>query len=100
MNQSQGPSPEALESIGWSRVAGDERVRIARIAEEVERGFRALHDVEPAVAFFGSARSAETAREYSAAREVSRALAEVTPDAAACGMPRPATLARTEGCFG
>jgi len=74
MSEAPDASPEALESIGWSGVPTDERARVARIAGELERGFHTLHDVEPAVAIFGSARSAETASEYRAAREVARAV--------------------------
>jgi hypothetical protein len=68
-------SREALESIGWGGIAADDRGRIARIAAEIDSGFQALRDVEPAVAFFGSARSPETAPEYAMARDVARAVA-------------------------
>jgi len=68
-------SSEALASIGWDRIASDDRARIARIAEEFDAGFRRLRDVEPAVSFFGSARSPEGSPEYALAREVARAVA-------------------------
>ena len=68
-------SREALESIGWDGIAADDRARIARIAAEFDAGFRALRDVEPAVAIFGSARSSEDAPEYAMAREVASAVA-------------------------
>jgi hypothetical protein len=70
-------SVEALESIGWDGIPANDRARIARISAELDSGFRALRDVEPAVAFFGSARSSEGAPEYAMAREVARAVARV-----------------------
>jgi uncharacterized protein (TIGR00730 family) len=48
---------------------------VDRIAAELEASLAALHDVEPAVAFFGSARSGETSAEYRAARTVAQAVA-------------------------
>jgi uncharacterized protein (TIGR00730 family) len=42
---------------------------------ELELGFRRLCDIEPAVAFFGSARSSEASPEYALAREVAGAVA-------------------------
>ena len=77
MSEAPDASPEALESIGWGGVPADDRARVARIAAELERGFHTLRDVEPAVAIFGSARSAESASEYQAAREVARAVARM-----------------------
>ena len=68
---------DALESIGWGGFPADEQARVARIARELERGFRTLESVEPAIAIFGSARSAETSDEYRTAREVSRAVARM-----------------------
>ncbi len=65
----------ALEGIGW--LPGDERERVARISEELRSGFSALADVEPAVAVFGSARSARESAEYRQAREVARAVARL-----------------------
>jgi uncharacterized protein (TIGR00730 family) len=64
---------DSMEGIGWAGV--DERARVERITAEVEEGFARLRDVEPAVAFFGSARSAESSPEYAAARSVARAVA-------------------------
>jgi hypothetical protein len=66
---------DPLEGIGWSRLPSDERLRVQRIAAEVGAGFGTLADVEPAVAFFGSSRSAEDSPEYALAREVARAVA-------------------------
>ncbi|MEX2208764.1 MAG: TIGR00730 family Rossman fold protein [Myxococcota bacterium] len=71
----EGTSAEALESIGWQRDRADEAARVARISAELEHGFRALGDVEPAVAIFGSARSLAGSPEYSAARAVACAVA-------------------------
>lgn len=66
---------EALESIGWAPTPLGEKDRLSRILRELEAGFDALRDVEPAVAFFGSARSAPDSPEYELARAVSRAVA-------------------------
>jgi hypothetical protein len=65
---------EELEGIGWAAPPIDDRARVERIAAELEGGFETLRDVEPAVAFFGSARSAETSPEYAAARAVASAV--------------------------
>jgi uncharacterized protein (TIGR00730 family) len=67
----------ALEGVGWGGVPGRDRSRLARIAAEIERGFRVLRDVEPAVSFFGSARASRASAEYAAAREVARAVARM-----------------------
>jgi uncharacterized protein (TIGR00730 family) len=67
-------SPEALESIGWTEPA-EEAARLSRIEAEIARGFRALHDVEPAVAIFGSARASRSRGEYGDARAVAAAVA-------------------------
>ena len=68
---------EALEGVGWGRVPGRDRSRLARITAELQRGFRTLRDVEPAVSFFGSARSSKSSAEYAAARGVARAVARM-----------------------
>ena len=74
--QDSAPAPlGALESIGWDGVSGDDRARIARISAELERGFAALRDVEPAVGVFGSARASPKDAEYGAARDVARVVA-------------------------
>jgi len=73
-----GIPAEALEGIGWSApVESGELARIKRIATELEAGFAAMADVEPAVAFFGSARSSESTSEYGQAREIARAVARM-----------------------
>ena len=77
MTEQSEASLEALESIGWDGIAADDRARITRIASEFDSGFRALRDVEPAVAFFGSARSLVDAPEYAMARDVARAVARM-----------------------
>jgi uncharacterized protein (TIGR00730 family) len=74
MSDRRVASPEALESIGWG-VSPDDRTRIMRIEEELERGFAAMHGVEPAVSFFGSARAHPDDPAYVEAREVARAVA-------------------------
>jgi len=77
MEADRGASAEALEGIGWGGVSMDDRARIERIAAELDRGFRTLRDVEPAVAFFGSARSTEGTPEYALARDVASAVARM-----------------------
>jgi len=66
---------DALEGIGWSRIPADDHARVQRIATELRDGFETLANVEPAVAFFGSARSAEDSAEYALARGVAHAVA-------------------------
>ena len=68
---------EAFEGIGWGGIPGRDRSRVARITAELQRGFRRLRDVEPAVSCFGSARSSKSSAEYAAAREISRAVARM-----------------------
>ena len=64
------------DSPGVSRrVAHPDGDRIRRIGLELEDGFSALRHVEPAVSFFGSARSRPGAAEYDLAREVASAVA-------------------------
>ncbi len=75
MGDPVGESASALEGIGWDGAALGERERLVRIHEELQRGFTSLRDVEPAVSFFGSARSAATSREYGLARTVAQAVA-------------------------
>jgi hypothetical protein len=70
-----GPAREALEGIGW--LPDDEERRLERIRREVHEGFTRLRDVEPAVAFFGSARADEGHPAYAQAREVARAVARL-----------------------
>lgn len=77
MEGDRAAAAEALEGIGWGGDSTDDRARIGRIAAELDRGFRTLHDVEPAVAFFGSARSTEESPEYALAREISTAVARM-----------------------
>jgi uncharacterized protein (TIGR00730 family) len=67
---------EGLEGIGWPHLVSDDRVRLRRIARELGRGFARLHDVEPAVAAFGSARTPEGSADYAHARAVARAVAQ------------------------
>jgi hypothetical protein len=68
---------DALESIGWDGHEAEEGARLTRIQAELERGFRTLHDVEPAVSLFGSARSGQSSVEYASAREVACAVARM-----------------------
>ena len=72
MSDEDTPHQE-LEGLAWLR-DGDE-ARIQRIDAEVRRGFSALCDVEPAVAFFGSARMRAEHPGYAEALAVSRAVA-------------------------
>ena len=65
-----------LEGLGWLR---DEDEDEARIAAELRSGFSVRHDVERAVAFFGSARTPEDSAAYAEAREVARAMARPPP---------------------
>ena len=61
--------------LGGPRSRLSELVRVARIAGEFLRGFRALHFVGPCVTVFGSARFPEAHPYYALAREVGRRLA-------------------------
>jgi len=63
----------ALEGLGW--LSDDDEARIRRIEAELRQGFSILRDVEPAVAFFGSARTPEDHPTYALAREVAGAVA-------------------------
>jgi uncharacterized protein (TIGR00730 family) len=63
----------ALEGLGW--LHDDDEARLRRIEAEVRGGFTTLRDVEPAVAFFGSARTRDGHAAYEQAREVARAVA-------------------------
>ena len=75
MTRDDAATEEALESLGWGALAPTDQERVRRIASELEEGFSALSDVEPAVALFGSARSEEGSAEYELAREVAREVA-------------------------
>ena len=66
----------ALEGIGWGLAAEEERDRLERIVGEIEAGFAALRDVEPAVSCFGSARAGPDHPASRQAREVARAVAQ------------------------
>jgi uncharacterized protein (TIGR00730 family) len=61
------------------RVPGDveaqDDVRLARIHDEIERGFDALRDIDDGVSVFGSARIAEGHRWYELCRETAACLA-------------------------
>ena len=74
MLEPRAASPQALESIGWGTSA-DDRARIAKIGEELERGFAMLRGIEPAVSLFGSARARPDDGIYSASRGVAREVA-------------------------
>ncbi|MFI5317265.1 MAG: TIGR00730 family Rossman fold protein [Myxococcota bacterium] len=74
MSERRVASPEALESIGWG-LSPDDRSRVARIQEELERGFATMHGIEPAVSVFGSARAQASDSTYADARGVARAVA-------------------------
>lgn len=67
--------PEALESIGWRAAPRGEAARLERIRRELETGFGSLHDIEPAVSIFGSARASSGSEDYERARAVARAVA-------------------------
>jgi len=64
---------DALEGVGW--LPDDDESRLRRIDAELRAGFTALRDVEPAVAFFGSARASEDHPTCALARHVARAVA-------------------------
>jgi len=63
------------EFLAEARSPEAEKARLARIAEEFERGFERLHDLGPAVTVFGSARFGEGTPEYELGVEVGRELA-------------------------
>ena len=58
------------------RVGEDDRQRLARISEEIERGFAALNGRGPAVSVFGSARTPTDHLDYARARSLARQLGE------------------------
>ncbi|MGA2469355.1 MAG: TIGR00730 family Rossman fold protein [Solirubrobacteraceae bacterium] len=64
----------AAEIASTSSLHSDEE-RIARIASELEHGFRVLAQIGPAVSVFGSARATREDPRYARARELARALA-------------------------
>ncbi|WP_232007739.1 TIGR00730 family Rossman fold protein [Mycobacterium gordonae] len=59
---------------GFSPLAGTDPQRVARIRDEVARGFAALSDVTQAVSIFGSACTAADHRYYRLARELAARL--------------------------
>jgi len=65
--------PGELEGLCWLR--DDDEARLRRIEAELRGGFSTLRDVEPAVAFFGSARTQAGSVAYEQAREVAHAVA-------------------------
>lgn len=66
-----------FEGLGWDGSTSGEQDRVARIRAELEAGFTTLCDIEPAVSFFGSARSAVSSPEYRLARSVAAAVARM-----------------------
>jgi len=64
-----------LKELGW--LPRDDEQRMRRIEAELSGGFSRLYDVEPAVAFFGSARASPSHPAYAQAREVARAVAGI-----------------------
>lgn len=72
-----GPSPPDIRDwLAGPRSRLSELARIARIAAEFLRGFRALHFVGPCVTVFGSARIPPGADTYELARTMGRLLAQ------------------------
>jgi hypothetical protein len=69
-------SPEERRLLEGPKSRLSELARIARIALELLKGFRALHFVGPCVTVFGSARFAPGHPHYELARAVGRRLAE------------------------
>jgi uncharacterized protein (TIGR00730 family) len=70
-------APLDLETVGWDGSECDDEARLARIRLELEMGFSALRDVEPAVSFFGSARSLASSPEYGLARATAASVARM-----------------------
>jgi uncharacterized protein (TIGR00730 family) len=66
-----------FEGLGWDGSTSGENDRVARIRAELETGFTTLCDIEPAVSFFGSARSIASSPEYRLARSVAVAVARM-----------------------
>lgn len=75
MKDSEVEAASALESVGWGSEGDEERV--GRISSELQMGFAALREVEPAISIFGSARSWEGSPEYVMARDLAREIARV-----------------------
>ena len=66
------------ELLDWagSHLAVGDPARVKRIQGEIEAGFASMSQIERAVAFFGSARTAEADPRYELARETSKLLGE------------------------
>ncbi len=99
MLETRAASPEALESIGWG-TSRDDRARIAKIGEELERGFALLRGLEPAVSVFGSARARPDDEVYAGSRAVAREVARAGFNVLTGGGPgvmEAATLGCREG---
>jgi uncharacterized protein (TIGR00730 family) len=67
--------PDVLKLLAGPRARFAEALRVARIAAEFVRGFRALHFVGPCVTVFGSARFKEDNAYYGMARQMGAKIA-------------------------
>jgi len=72
---SVGPDRDEERFLEGPRARLAEALRVARIAAEFIRGFRALHFIGPCVTVFGSARFDQNNQYYEMAREVGRRIA-------------------------
>jgi uncharacterized protein (TIGR00730 family) len=70
------PDEELLTSPAAAPEAVTDATRLARMQEELERGFQTLDGLGPAVSVFGSARVQERNPLYTLARETARMLGE------------------------
>lgn len=80
---------DLLSCVGpnFPTLKGSDPERVARIRDEVARGFSALADVEHAVSIFGSARTSADDPHYQLARSVSRHLGGLGFDVITGGGP-------------
>ena len=77
LREPQSPDEELLEAEATTVATHyDDAARLARVHEELDRGFRALGHIGKAVSIFGSARTDEDDPQFALAQETARKLGE------------------------